>query len=66
MALVLAWWQSPKSLPVSAWYLALSSSDAEVELLPDDLRLFSDYFWQILANHGYFLATVWQILATLG
>ena len=42
------------------------SGDAEVELLPDDLRLFSGYFWQILANPGYFLATVWLILATLG
>ena len=40
--------------------------DAEIELLPNDLRLFSDYFWQILANPGYFLATVWLILATLG
>ena len=40
--------------------------DAEVELLPDDLRLFPGYLWQILANPGYFLATVWLILATLG
>ena len=40
--------------------------DAEVELLPNDLRLFSGYFWQILANLGYFLVTVWLILSTLG
>ena len=38
---------------------------AEVELLPGDLRLFSGYFWLILANRGYFLATFWLILATL-
>ena len=44
----------------------VSPGDAGVELLPDDLRLFSAYFWQILANPGYFLATVWLILATLG
>ena len=29
--------------------IALIVGDAEVELLPDDLRLFSGYFWQILA-----------------
>ena len=44
----------------------LQTGDAEVELLPDNLRLFSGYFWQILADCGYFLATVWLILATLG
>ena len=53
-----------------------ASGDAEVKLLPDDLwliafflfliMLFSGYFWQILANPSYFLATVWLILATLG
>ena len=46
--------------------IALIVGDAEVELLPDDLMLFYGYFWQILANPGYFLATVWLILATLG
>ena len=30
--------------------------DAEVKLLPDNLRLFSGLFWLILANPGYFLA----------
>ena len=34
------------------------SDDAEVQLLPDDLRLFSGYFRQLLAIPGYFLATV--------
>ena len=47
-------------------YFCTTSGDAEVELLPDDLRLFSGYFWQILANLGDFLATVWLILSTLG
>ena len=42
------------------------NGDAEVKLLSDDLWLFSGYFWQILANPSYFLATVWLILATLG
>ena len=42
------------------------SGDAEVELLPDDLRLYSVFFWYSLANYGYFLAIVWLILATLG
>jgi hypothetical protein len=37
----------------------LIAADAESELLPDDLRLFSGYFWQILAN-------LWLILASLG
>ena len=36
----------------------MSSGDAEVELLTDDLRLFSGKFWQILPNPGYFLPTV--------
>ena len=45
----------------------ITGGHAEVELLPDDLRLFySGYFWLILANPDYFLATVWLILATLG
>ena len=39
--------------------------DAEVEVLPDDLQLFSGYFWHILANYGYFLAMVWLIMANL-
>ena len=34
------------------------SDDAEVQLLPDDLRQFSGYVWQLLAIPGYFLATV--------
>ena len=55
--------RSPGPSRALSW---LVLSDAEVELLPDDLRLFSGYFWQILANPGYFLATVWLILATLG
>ena len=28
----------------------VKAADAESELLPDDPRLFSGYFWQILAN----------------
>ena len=40
--------------------------DAEVKLLPDNLRLFSGCFWQILAKPGYFLATLWLILTSLG
>ena len=47
-------------------WCGLKTDDAEVELLPDDPRLFSGYFWQIVTNPGYFLATVWLILATLG
>ena len=53
---------------ISWYFFAISgiTGAAEVELLSDDLRLFSGYFWQILANSGYFLATVWLILANPG
>ena len=48
------------------FFFTAEIGDAEVELLPDDLRLFYGYFWQILTNRGYFMATVWLILATPG
>ena len=34
----------------------MSVGDAEVKLFPNVWRLFSGYFWRILANPGYFLA----------
>ena len=58
---------------VSTLMAFVNGGDAEVELLPDDLRLFSVKFWQILANpwvfSDYCLANpgyTWLILATLG
>ena len=46
--------------------IGVLGGDAEVELLPDDLWLFSGYFWHILANNSYFLAIVWLILDNPG
>ena len=45
--------RSPGPSRALSW---LVLSDAEVELLPDDLRLFSGYFWQILAISWLILA----------
>ena len=47
------------SLNNAAFKCVHPAGDAEGKLLTDNLRLFSGYFWQILAKPGY----SWQIMA---